>query len=82
MKEIIDKMIRSAYDEIEGVQKYMTMCEEMKKAGMECPGVLRDMAHDEYTHAMYMISMIEMHDEVPQDLMDKWEECKRMYQNA
>lgn len=82
MQELIDKMIKSAYDEIDGVQKYMHMCEEMKSAGMECPGMLKDMAHDEYTHAMYMISMIEMHGDVPEELMQKWEECKRMHDQA
>ena len=82
MQEMIEKMIRSAYDEIEDVQKYMKMCTDMKEAGMECPGMMKDIAHDEYTHAMYMISMIDMHHDVPEDLMKKWEECKKMYANA
>ena len=79
MQELIDKMIESAYDEIADVEKYMNMCDEMKEAGMECPGMIKDMAHDEYTHAMYMISMIEMENEVPQELLDKWKNCKKMY---
>lgn len=82
MKEMIDRMIRSAYDEIEDVQKYMKMCTDMKEAGMECPGMMKDIAHDEYTHAMYLISMIETADEVPEDLRKKWEECRKMYANA
>lgn len=82
MQELIDKMVECAYDEIAGVEKYLQMCEEMKEAGMECPGVMKDIAHDEYTHAMYMISMIETDYEVPEELKMKWEECRRMYANA
>lgn len=83
MQKLIDRMIESAYDEIEDVQKYMNMSNEAREAGWnECAGIIRDIAHEECTHAKHIIGMLRMHNGVPEELMEKYENCKRKHGDA
>lgn len=78
MDELRQKMIDSANDEIEDIYKYMNLSE--KSTGCTS-GVLKDIAHDEYTHAKHLIELLKGNGGIPDDTMQKWEKCKNEYGN-
>ena len=79
MEEFRKQLIRSAMSEIDDVKKYMDLSKQASDVTM---GILKDIAHDEYTHANHLVQIIEREGSVPEDLMKKWEECEAEYQNV
>jgi hypothetical protein len=78
-EEIRNKLIDSAHDEISDIQKYMDMSSEVSgSAG----GVLKDIAHDEYTHAKHLIEILKEDGGIPEDLEKEWKECREKYADA
>ena len=72
--EVLNSLVGMAYDEIEDVRKYMDLFDHASDHGK---GILKDIAHDEYTHALNIIKILDVHKAVPDDLWNNWNTLKK-----
>lgn len=76
MDEFMNTLLTMAYDEMEDVKKYIGLYD---KASFRNKGVLKDIAHDEYTHAHNLVEILKEHDVAPLELMERWNALKKEY---
>lgn len=79
MEELRNQLINSAMEEIDDVRKYMDLSKMASGATM---GILKDIAHDEYTHAMHLKQILESNGGAPEELAAKWKDCEEAYKGA
>lgn len=73
MEEMINQIQSAAMEEIEDIAKYKNMSE---LAEGHVKGILRDIAHDESTHARILIMTLKKYGKLTDELARAWEECQ------
>lgn len=82
MDKLKEELMKHLEEEMHDIEAYLKMSETASENGHTSLGtIMRDIARDEYTHAMVIHDALAYHGDIPEKAEAMWKEIRMKYHN-